>query len=63
MGAYKRDAVVVIQLGAYIHRVLTIPILRYKRNAWGNFVIWPIALKLSGMCQGSSVIRLSAFIS
>ena len=23
MGAYKRDAVVVIQLGAYIHRVLT----------------------------------------
>ena len=37
MGAYKRDAVVVIQLGAYIHRVLTlismgaIPILRYIR--------------------------------
>ena len=23
MGAYKREAVVVIQLGAYIHRVLT----------------------------------------
>ena len=23
MGAYKRDTVVVIQLGAYIHRVLT----------------------------------------
>ena len=29
MGAYKRDVVVVIKMGAYIHGVLIIPILRY----------------------------------
>ena len=30
MGAYKRDVVVVIKMGAYIHGVLSIPILRYS---------------------------------
>ena len=32
MGAYKHNVVVVIQMGAYIHGVLIIPILRYKKN-------------------------------
>ena len=28
MGAYKRDVVAVIKMGAYIHGVLIIPVLR-----------------------------------
>ena len=30
MGAYKRDMVVVIKMGAYIRGVLIIPILQYQ---------------------------------
>ena len=32
MGAYKRDVVVVIKMGVYIHGVHIIPILRYDTS-------------------------------
>ena len=40
MGAYKRNVVVVIKMGAYIHGVLIIPILQYVcRFASGHLPI------------------------
>ena len=53
MGAYKRDVVVVIKMGAYIRGVLIlcesfiIPILRYKAN------VMMIVHKMQKLCSNS----------
>ena len=43
MCAYKRDVVVVIKMGAYVHGVLIIPILWYV-----YILMWPVKMFVVG---------------
>ena len=68
MGAYKRDVVVVIKMGAYIHGVLIIPILRYSISMFLGFPtnrsshLSSVGCRTVGLCSSNSWLYCSELV-